>query len=250
MNGLSAGQGGGNIGQVQYASGPVLATHMFDPITKSWSNLAPASNMRLYHSGALLLQTGHVITTGSEMDNYNDYWGPNPNPNCYPRGYDVCTQPFNYNIERFTPPYMQKGPVPIIKQCVSTATHGSLIKVELESTANINMVTFVRTASTTHSVNSDQRLVELRIMAKTDTALFIRLPSNTALSPIGNWYLFVLNDDSVPSVAAVVNLKLGASTTVEIPPEATKISAGESSANSISVAFIALVTGILSFAVI
>jgi Domain of unknown function (DUF1929) len=250
VNGLTAGQAGGNQGQVQYASGPIFQTDMFDPDSNTWSTLAPASNMRLYHSGALLLQTGHVVTTGSEMNNYMDFWGPNPDPNCFPTGNNVCTDPFNYNIERFTPPYMQKGAGPVIKQFPSISTHGSLIKVDLESTANIAMVTFVRTASTTHSVNSDQRLVELIVVAKTATELFIRLPSNPALAPVGNWYLFVLNENSVPSAAATINLKLGAATEVEIPKGAILTDPVESSSGSTAIVILALIFGILSYAII
>jgi hypothetical protein len=250
VNGLAAGQGGGNQGQVQYASGPIFQTDMFDPNSNTWSTLAPASNMRLYHSGALLLQTGHVVTTGSEMNNYMDFWGPNPDPSCYPTGTKACTDPFNYNIERFTPPYMQKGPGPVIKQFPSSATHGSLIKIELESTAKSGMVTFVRTASTTHSTNSDQRLVELIIVAKTETELYIRLPSSPALAPVGNWYLFVLNENSVPSAAATINLQLGAAKDVEIPKGARLSDPVETNSGSTAIVILALLFGILSYAII
>jgi hypothetical protein len=58
----------GNAGQVQYARDPVYAADMYDPATASYTSMAPATNKRLYHSGALLLSTGHVITVGSEME--------------------------------------------------------------------------------------------------------------------------------------------------------------------------------------
>ena len=67
VNGLGWGQAGGNAGQVQYAQNPVYATDLYDPSSGQWTTLAPATNKRLYHSGALLLSSGHVMTQGSDM---------------------------------------------------------------------------------------------------------------------------------------------------------------------------------------
>jgi hypothetical protein len=46
----------------------VYASDLYDPQTDTFKTLAPAKNKRLYHSGAILLSTGHVITVGSEME--------------------------------------------------------------------------------------------------------------------------------------------------------------------------------------
>jgi hypothetical protein len=224
---MASGQAGGNQGQVMYAQGPVFDTDIYDPATNTWTSAAKATNMRLYHSNALLLETGHVITTGSEMDNYNDYWpsaqNPNPNPNCYPRGNSICTDPFNYNIERYTPDYLGKGAGPSITNCPNIVTHGSLIQITVDSTTNVDRVTFIRYSSVTHSTNTDQRFIELVISAKTDTALFVKIPASTGMAPVGNWFLFVLNKDGVPSTAATVKLSLGSPTTATIPPGATTV---------------------------
>lgn len=152
VNGLTNGQAGGNQGQVMYANGPVYATDLLNPSAPSgsrWSTVGTATNKRLYHSGALLLETGHVITTGSEMDNYDDFYGANPDPNCYPTGANICTSPFNYNIERFTPPYMQKGSGPVVTGFPVNATHGSLIQINVASSANVGRVSFIRTSTVT-----------------------------------------------------------------------------------------------------
>jgi hypothetical protein len=58
----------GNAGQVQYARDPVYAADMYDPATDTFTSMSPATNKRLYHSGAVLLSTGHVIAVGSEME--------------------------------------------------------------------------------------------------------------------------------------------------------------------------------------
>ena len=239
VNGASSGQAGerlyikeeltllgGNQGQTQYASGPVFAADLYDPATSSWTTLASASNMRLYHSGALLLESGHVVTTGSEMDNYADYW-PTPNPTCFENLTNIdtnpargCTDPFNYNIERFTPPYLQISGGPTIVKAPSESTHGSLIQLDVSSTAGISRVTFVRMATTTHSTNTDQRLIELVILAYTDMSLFVLLPSNPALAVAGNWFIWALNSASIPSAAKMIHLKLGNAVNVTLPSNA------------------------------
>lgn len=51
---------------------PVLTNHVFNPREKAgnrWRAVADSSVERLYHSGAILIADGRVITTGSEMAN-------------------------------------------------------------------------------------------------------------------------------------------------------------------------------------
>lgn len=73
VNGAKRGEAGGLQGAVWSASQPVYEADVYDPIQKKWTVMASATNKRLYHSGALLIETGEVITFGSEMNNY-DGW--------------------------------------------------------------------------------------------------------------------------------------------------------------------------------
>lgn len=106
-NGASWGQAGGNAGQSQYAAGPIHTTDLYNPITKTWTTVGQSTVPRLYHSGALLLADGTVITTGSEEQNYADVWGSDTNivmpktplkPNCWPLGNKSCSNPYEYRI--------------------------------------------------------------------------------------------------------------------------------------------------------
>jgi hypothetical protein len=65
---------------------------------------------RLYHSGALLIAEGSVVSTGSEEQNYIDVYGddttlypPDPvkKPDCWPYGGNACTNPYEYRIGIF-----------------------------------------------------------------------------------------------------------------------------------------------------
>lgn len=230
VNGAGFGMAGGNQGQVQYARDPVYSTDLFDPAAppgQQWTTLAPASVARLYHSGALLTESGHVITVGSEMKNIGDYY-PSIRQNCWPVMEQACTDAFEYRIERFTPPYLlTSNPRPVIAQAPSSLTHDSTFVIELSPGSNalsIDRLTFIRYTTTTHSTNTDQRFVELEILGREGTLVYSRMPPNGAIAPPGNWFLFALSKDGVPSVAKTVNLQLGPSTQIVIPPSAAKSS--------------------------
>ena len=164
MNGAGAGQAGGNQGQVQYAKDPVYAADLFDPeapLGSQWTTLAPASNMRLYHSGVILLESGHVVTTGSEMDNYNDYW-VDKNMNCRPAvDQAACASPFNYNIERFTPPYLQRAARNGRPMIPSSLPYQSTFQVELQGPASsVSKFTLTRPDMSLGGPQAWQRLIK------------------------------------------------------------------------------------------
>ncbi|KAJ3286506.1 hypothetical protein HK104_008998 [Borealophlyctis nickersoniae] len=255
MNGAGWGQSGGNAGQVQYAYPPVMSVDLFDPEAPAgsqWKTLANMTVPRLYHSGALLLPSGHVITTGSEMNNYKDYW-PTPNPNCWPAAYTPCADPFERRIERFIPPYLQTGkPRPEIASVPKSVTYGSMFKISMNTDATkIKRVNALRYATTTHGVNTDQRLVELEIHGVSSTALYVKAPPNGGIAPPGNWMIFPLQD-GVPAVAHTVMFANGPVNDVVIPDGVTPVVKGEQSLSGgagtkASNFFIAAIAGVAAF---
>jgi hypothetical protein len=59
--------------------------------------------------------------------------------------------------------------------------------------------------STTHCLSTEQRLVELPILSRSDTNLSVNIPANPNLIPPGYSMLFALAG-GVPSVAKFINL--------------------------------------------
>ncbi|KAI9206527.1 uncharacterized protein BJ171DRAFT_422118 [Polychytrium aggregatum] len=241
MNGAGWGLAGGDAGTAQYARSVNYEAEIFDPETDTHVRVASASVMRMYHSTALLAPSGYVYTAGSEMQNVEDIWGNTDVPflgannTCDPMSYygdssrkldlTKCRSPFGTAMERFTPPYLLTSkPRPAITSAPKKATYGSSIAVQIDPKAvrggAISRVTLLRYASTTHQTNSDQRMIEIEILGKTDDTLYISLPPNGAVAPPGNWMLFVLSSDGVPSVAATVLLGGGPATQVSIPSNA------------------------------
>lgn len=215
MNGASWGAAGGQGGDAQYAGDPVFDSSLYDPEAPAgqrWSVLPKSSVPRLYHSGVFLTADGYVITTGSEMSNYADVNGPTRNATCYPLGRAICTDPYEYRIERYTPYYLTNGKErPVITNAPAQLTYNSSFIIEVPVGTKVTKVSLIRFSTTTHSTNTDQRFVELEIIGAKDNMLGVRAPLNGALAPPGNWMLFILNDGT-PSAAKVVLLQSGPQT--------------------------------------
>ncbi|MBT9608425.1 MAG: DUF1929 domain-containing protein [Aquabacterium sp.] len=179
--------GGSMVSNV--ANGVAYTAKIWNPATNGWSNAATAAKMRLYHSASLLLPDGRVLTAG----------GGAPGP-------------FNnLNAEIYTPPYLYKqdwsatlATRPVITSAPTTATWGSTVPVTLNA-SGVSKVTLVKTGSATHTVDFDQRFLNLAYTAS-GTKVNVTLPASARIAPPGNYMLFVFNSAGVPSVARIVKL--------------------------------------------
>ncbi|KAI8920381.1 glyoxal oxidase N-terminus-domain-containing protein [Powellomyces hirtus] len=213
-NGGAVGLAGGDAGTGRCYN-PVFQTDIHYPTKPAgtqWSaRVGTMTVPRLYHSEALLRYDGRVLTSGSDQQNYMDKWGltgTGPRkPNCFPVGTDVCTDPFEYRIEQFTPPYLLTGVArPVIATSPLTVAHGQTFTITTTTPASeVTGVVMVRHASTTHSTNTDQRLVELVVSARTANSLTVVAPPNARIGIPGHYMLFLLKN-GVPSVSKVVRL--------------------------------------------
>jgi hypothetical protein len=146
------------------------------------------------------------------MDNYYDYWGSDAEKsrNCVPNTFTPCTSPFNYKIERFSPPYFEQARLtgrPQIITAPSVGYYGQKIVLKVASPNPVIRFTFIRYGTVTHSTNTDQRFVELIIDSKWQDGTFVvRLPSNRNQAPPGNWFIFALDDKGVPSEALTLSM--------------------------------------------
>jgi hypothetical protein len=160
----------------------VLTAELWSPTTETWRTLSRASIPRLYHSTALLLPDGRVLTAGSGND------GPAVNQ----------TQ-----AEIFSPPYLFKGSRPILTSAPATAQYGSKFTVQTADAATITSVSLIRPGAVTHAFDEDQRFLNLTFTAGSDS-LIIDAPASANLAPPGYYMLFLLNNAGVPSIAAFV----------------------------------------------
>jgi hypothetical protein len=161
-----------------------LEPELFDPRTGRWKTMAKARVARLYHSVALLMPDGRVITAGS-------------NPK---RGVEEL------RIEVFSPPYLFKGPRPAFTLGRDHAAHGAKLRATTPDPGGLREVNLVRPSATTHASNGEQRLVDLPFKAVGATRVELTLPANRNLAPPGWYMVFAVSAGGVPSVGRWLRL--------------------------------------------
>ncbi|KAK3352195.1 hypothetical protein B0T25DRAFT_517523 [Lasiosphaeria hispida] len=183
-------------------SQPVHDSELWDPVAKKWIDMAPESVNRCYHSIALLLPDGTVLSAGG-----GEYGGAGP---------DQCLT----NAQLFEPPYLHKGGGrPTIVSAPSEIVYGQDFAVTVGpsvpggSIDTIDRISWVRLGSVTHTRNMNQSLMFLTGFRQTGTNLIVPAPANANLAPPGHYMLFVLDRRGVPSVACIIRI-------AETPPAA------------------------------
>ncbi len=82
---------------------------------------------------------------------------------------------------------------------------GERFQVGTSGASSISRVSFIKTGSTTHSNNMDQRYLQLPFTAN-GALLDVQLPSRAGDVPPGYYMLFVLDEQGVPSVARMLRV--------------------------------------------
>jgi hypothetical protein len=195
---LTVGGGDGRVNGSQYILKPGNPEHqveLFDPATGQW-RLGPAQQInRAYHSTAVLLPDGRVLSAGDD-DPSASYQRPN--------------RPFEGSDrnsgEIYSPPYLFRGPRPQITSAPNAALYNSAFHVGVTNAnpADTHAV-LIPPAAVTHATNPNPRIVPLRSAAVGD-GLDLIAPANANVAPRGWYMLFVVNSQGVPSVATWVRI--------------------------------------------
>jgi hypothetical protein len=157
-----------------------LEAELFDPASGTWSRLAKATVPRLYHSVALLCPDGRVVTAGS-------------NPR---QGVEEL------RIEVFSPPYLFNGSRPSLQLARDHAVYGDALAAT--ASGPLREVNLVRPSATTHSSNSEQRLVDVPFTGS--GSIVLDLPDDPRLAPPGWYMVFAVDQTGVPSVGQWLRL--------------------------------------------
>ncbi len=171
---------GGNRGTHNYDD-PVFSMEIYDPATGKWtlgpSQVAP----RAYHSTAVLLPDGRVLSSGQ------------------------TDGPLEMTGEIYSPPYLFRGPRPIITSAPTNVAYGGgTFTVGSDRSGDIATVELIRPATVTHGVEFDQRSVLLQYTAG-PSSLTVSPPTSTKAPP--GWYMmFLVDSTGVPSVASWVHV--------------------------------------------
>lgn len=154
---------------------------LYNPTTNAWSEAAEAPRERKYHSHAVLLPSGEVMSCG---------WTSN-------------------TIDIFRPPYLFKGARPVIDSLPPLVHHGQQFTINTPQASAIRKVVMVRPMAPTHNTDTEQRVIQLLFYASGADTVTATAPDGWhphAISPRGYYMVFILNADGVPSEAKFVQL--------------------------------------------
>ena len=182
---------GGGIGWPQYiGSDPLKQVELWDPATRTWRLGAAQQETRAYHSVAMLLPDGRVLSAGDD-------------------GNAPTNTAWTDSAEIYEPPYLFKGPRPTIASAPTAVDWNQGFSVSTPN-ANINRAVLIAPGATTHATDMHQRYVPLRITGRRPCTLDLASPSNANVAPPGYYMLFLVDSAGVPSVAKWVRIAPGA----------------------------------------
>jgi galactose oxidase len=171
---------------------PVHTPELWDATNGSWQQLAPEAVDRCYHSTAVLLPDGRVLSAGGGE------YAPTPNVSNLPKD-------THSDAQIFSPPYLFKGARPSITRAPAKVLYGEAFDVETPAPNEISQITWIRLPSVTHSFDQNQRINFLNFQRGAGQ-LTVTAPANGNVCPPGHYMLFLLNQNKVPSIARIVQI--------------------------------------------
>lgn len=174
---------------------PRLQSEIYDPETDTWRPAATAGVVRMYHSVALLLPDGRVVTAGGNPPPYGGLpqWVEQPNE--------------ELKLEVYSPPYLFAGTRPRIAAVQEQWHYGESVTVGSAEPDSIRWAELIRPGVTTHAFDNAQRLVDLPIRARRQGELDVDTPADGNIAPPGWYMLFLVNEDRIPSTATWICLQ-------------------------------------------
>jgi len=170
---------------------PVLPAEIYHPATNKWALTAPMAHPRQYHSVAVLLPDGRVLTAGG-IDPTVNFGNPPGRDQRY--------------LEVFSPSYLLAGPRPVITTAPASVAYGATFDVETPTPGTIDSVVLLRPCAMTHHTDAGQRYIKLPITGRTPDRIHITAPANGNIAPPGYYMLFILDPAGLPSVARFIHM--------------------------------------------
>ena len=187
---VTVGGGRGNVNNDKSLFLPEnLSVELYDPATGTWRQGPSQGEGRAYHSTALLLPDGRVVSAGDDTNGGNS----------------------TDTAEIYSPPYLFKGARPAVTGAPARVGYGQDFTATFGG-SDVASAVLVAPGATTHAVDMSQRYVPLQITGRTDDSVTLAAPAKAELAPPGHYMLFLLNAKGVPSVARYIKLGGGSST--------------------------------------
>ncbi len=177
-DGTAFGIGGNSSGLYGVGQPQTLA---YNPNGDTWTNMAVQSPRRGYHSTAVLLPDGRIMSAG-----------------------DTGAGGGGKLIDFYSPPYLFQGPRPEITTAPSQVNFGASFDIGTSNAATATRAVLMAPAATTHADEMNARHVELAVSQTAGG--FTATAPGPRVAPPGYYMLFVVTADGIPSVAKWVHI--------------------------------------------
>lgn len=166
-----------------WEDGRARQIELWDPDSNSWTLGPPQQEDRGYHSTALLLPDGRVLSGGDDLHPVED----------------------SDTAEIYSPPYMFKGTRPEVTSVPAAMPWGKQFAVH--TSADVGAVVLMAPGATTHGADMHQRRIPLSITKRlSGQGVNALTPGGPATAPPGWYMLFVVDSNGVPSTASWIRL--------------------------------------------
>ncbi|KAM0743192.1 hypothetical protein ACQRIT_003369 [Beauveria bassiana] len=167
-----------------------LTPELYDPEQDSFRQQAPNAIPRTYHSISLLMPDARVFNAGGGLCG------------------DCNTNHFDGQV--FTPSYLlNRDGSPAVRPTITSADVNAG-RITIGTDGAVSSASLIRVGTSTHTVNTDQRRIPLKLARRgnNNSSYTAPLPTDPGILLPGYWMLFVMNSDGVPSIAKIINLSL------------------------------------------
>jgi len=175
------------------------------------------SEARMYHSTALLLPDGRVVTAGGESTG-------------------------RLRAQIYSPPYLYKGSRPAITANPDQVGYGDSFSVGTD-TSGVSSVSLIRPSGVTHAIDMNQRYVPLSF-TQSGSTLTVTGPPSANHAPPGYYMLIVKDAAGTPSVARWVHIGAATTPTQPIAPVADFTARPRTGTAPLNVQFLDSSTGV------
>lgn len=182
---------GGSTGYRGSHDSDIHRAQIYEPVSGTFIKAAAPQVGRDYHSEALLLPDGRVVTLGSDP--------------LYGNASDTIPGTFENRLEIYTPAYLYKGERPQVSGGPTELTRGKTYTFTVPDAADIVRARLMRPSAVTHMTDTEQSSTALEMSAVGDQ-LTVTVPDNANLLP-DDWYMFfVTNTKGTPNQALWVHV--------------------------------------------
>ncbi len=169
---------------------------IWQPETETWTPVASMHVHRGYHSTALLLPDGSVLSAGGGVCS-----------GCLAGGY------LNKDAEIYYPPYLFKrdgsgepAARPTIERSPDVIAPGQTFSIRIGNAFLLSRVALLKLGSVTHSTNMEQRYIPLNFRAKGRKRFAVTAPVDNNIAPPGYYMLIVTRKTGVPSEGKIIRV--------------------------------------------